>query len=251
MIPERYNDYYGDTTRWFVGRVVSIDDPKQLGRIQVRIYGIHSTNTLDIPDEDLPWAQVVVPINEGGTAGIGNNLGIQVYAQAFGIFLDGKNSQLPLVLGSIPKPEEESEGEISTNQLARGVNTLTKTADVSGAPTDPYAAEYPNNAVHATKSGHIIEIDDTDGAERIHVRHKSGSFIEFHPDGAIVIKGNGVYIDGGSALNIKANGTIQEYSNGTVEIGSGEITVSGITHTKHTHTDNPGLAGAETTGPHN
>ena len=53
MIPERYNDYYGDTTRWFVGRVVSIDDPKQLGRIQVRIYGIHSTNTLDIPDEDL------------------------------------------------------------------------------------------------------------------------------------------------------------------------------------------------------
>jgi len=99
------------------------------------------------------------------------------------------------------------------------------------------------------QSGHVIEIDDTDGAERIHIRHKSGSFIEFHPDGAIVIKGNGVYIDGGTAMNIKADGTTQEYSNGNVTIGSGEITVSGITHTKHTHTDNPGLAGAETTGP--
>ena len=95
--------YYGDQTRWFIGEVTSISDPKQLARIQVRIYGIHSDNKVDIPDENLPYAQVVAPITEGGTNGLGNPLGIQVGALVFGIFLDGKDSQLPLVLGSMPK----------------------------------------------------------------------------------------------------------------------------------------------------
>ena len=38
-------------------------------------------------------------------------------------------------------------------------------------------------------------------------------------------------------------------SNGEVTIGTGEITVSGITHTKHRHTDTPGLAAGTTSGP--
>lgn len=242
MIPKKYIDYYGDRTRWFLGTVVDIIDPEELGRIRVRIYGIHSENKADIPDADLPWAQVVIPLTQGGTNGLGNNLGIQIDSLVFGIFLDGSNSQLPLVVGSLPKYEEESAGGRSTNQLARGTNTLTKSVNVSGAPGDPYAAEYPHNKVVQTTSGHVIEVDDTPNAERVHIRHKSGSFIEFHPDGSIVIKGNGVYIDGGTAVNVQANSTEQTF-------GSGEITVNGITHTKHTHVDNPGLAGARTTGP--
>jgi len=98
-------EYYGDDNRWFIGRVVSIGDPLELGRVRVRIFGIHSGNMDDIPEADLPWAQVVVPITEGGSSGLGTNVGIKEQAQVYGIFLDGKNSQLPLVLGSIPKFE--------------------------------------------------------------------------------------------------------------------------------------------------
>tara|TARA_R110000868_G_scaffold88578_7_gene246899 strand:- start:214 stop:1245 length:1032 start_codon:yes stop_codon:yes gene_type:complete len=101
-----YNDFYGDQTRWWVGVVESVDDPAEQGRLRVRIYGVHSASVDDIPNEDLPWAQVLAPITHGGTSGLnGTPVGIQAYAQVFGIFLDGKHSQLPLVLGSIPKVE--------------------------------------------------------------------------------------------------------------------------------------------------
>ena len=102
MIPNSLKDFYGDSTRWFLGDVISLSDPIQLGRIQVRIYGVHGT---DILDADLPWAQPLMPITEGGVNGLGNSLGIQVGARVFGIFFDGNNSQSPLIFGSIPKYE--------------------------------------------------------------------------------------------------------------------------------------------------
>lgn len=52
----------------------------------------------------------------------------------------------------------------------------------------PYDAKYPYNHVHQSESGHIIEIDDTPGKERLHTYHRSGSFIEHHPDGSKVEK---------------------------------------------------------------
>ena len=52
-IPKRHVDFYGDQTRWFVGSVVSLQDPFKVGRIQVRIQGIHSDDLVEIPDEKL------------------------------------------------------------------------------------------------------------------------------------------------------------------------------------------------------
>lgn len=109
MIPQSYIDYYGDQTRWFVGIAVDINDPLQLGRVKVRIFGIHSENEADVPNKYLPWAQTVMPVTEAGSSGLGATVGIKEKAQVFGIFLDGKSSQLPLVLGSIPKFETGSQ----------------------------------------------------------------------------------------------------------------------------------------------
>jgi len=50
-------------------------------------------------------------------------------------------------------------------------------------PETPYAAEYPYNHVYESESGHIREMDDTPGAERIHERHATGTGYEIHPDG--------------------------------------------------------------------
>jgi len=50
-------------------------------------------------------------------------------------------------------------------------------------PETPYAAQYPHNHVYESEAGHIREIDDTPGAERIHERHANGTGYELHPDG--------------------------------------------------------------------
>lgn len=121
------SEFYGDNVRWFMGVVEEVgnDNPK-LGRVKVRIYGIHGTRD-QIPNEDLPLAQVLVPTTEGGVSGIGRNPQILPGATVFGIFLDGKDSQLPLVLGSIPVVEvpsieqmnEESQSPEDENQIKK------------------------------------------------------------------------------------------------------------------------------------
>ena len=99
-------EYYGDNTRWFVATVINGNSPAGLeGRVQIRIYGIHSENTEDIPQKDLPWAQCIMPSTDYGTSGLGSGVHLQAGALVFGIFLDGQNSQLPLVIGSMPRTE--------------------------------------------------------------------------------------------------------------------------------------------------
>jgi hypothetical protein len=95
-------EFYGDDVRWFMGEVKAINDPDQLGRIQVRIFGIHSERTADVKDTDLPWANVVLPVTQGGTSLTTQATGIQIGAKVFGLFADGEHSQVPIVLGSIP-----------------------------------------------------------------------------------------------------------------------------------------------------
>lgn len=100
--------FYGDQVRWFIGVVeeVGTDEPR-LGRVKVRIYGIHGDRS-EVPIADLPQAQVVIPTTEPGVSGLGRNPYLEKGATVFGIFLDGKASQLPLVIGSIPVVEVPS-----------------------------------------------------------------------------------------------------------------------------------------------
>lgn len=58
---DRSGDYSGG--RWR-GKVINVMDPKMQGRVQVRVVGLHDDETL-IPDRDLPWAPVRMPINSG------------------------------------------------------------------------------------------------------------------------------------------------------------------------------------------
>lgn len=133
-----YNDFYGDETRWWVGVVESVNDPIKQGRVKVRIYGIHSASSEDIPISALPWAQVVAPVTQGGTSGLyGTPVGVQPYAQVFGIFLDGKHSQLPLVLGSIPRIDgEKPDGAATAVAGGRGApaGAPPGTTDANGDP---------------------------------------------------------------------------------------------------------------------
>lgn len=75
-----------------------------------------------------------------------------------------------------------SKGE-KVNELDLGGSDLGIELDVS--PQRP--SVYPHNKVQETSSGHIIEIDDTPGAERLLVKHRSGSGVQLSPDGSIIV----------------------------------------------------------------
>jgi phage baseplate assembly protein gpV len=85
--------------------------------------------------------------------------------------------------------------------------------------------------VYESESGHAIEIDDTKDHERLHFYHRSGSYVEFGPNGdraeriqknkfTVVIGDDSVYVQGDVKLYVDGNVT--------AEIGGqANITVSG------------------------
>jgi hypothetical protein len=100
------SEYYGDNTRWFIATVIDASPPYGFeGRVKIRVHGIHSQSTKDIPQTDLPWAQCVIPTTEGGVSGIGRIPQLQPSALVFGFFVDGVNSQTPIIIGSLPHIE--------------------------------------------------------------------------------------------------------------------------------------------------
>lgn len=105
MIDPNKFAYYGDSVRWFIGRVINNNDPSFAGRVQIRIFGVHSPYVDEVPDGDLPWAQTLMPTTEGGTSGIGKIPQLLPNALVFGIFLDGTTSQLPLIIGHLNQIE--------------------------------------------------------------------------------------------------------------------------------------------------
>ena len=89
-------DRTGDNSgnRWR-GRVVNVMDPKQQGRIQVRVFSLHDNQSL-IPDSDLPWASVVMPINSGASyRGVGGSpVGVVPGTIVEGYFADSERTIL-------------------------------------------------------------------------------------------------------------------------------------------------------------
>mgnify|MGYP006071507643 CR=1 FL=1 len=119
--------YYGDNFRWFLGVVINTADPLQLGRSQIRIYGIHPDEIEDLPSDALPWAQVMVPCTEGGSSGIGKMPQLIEGARVVGFFMDGASSQVPLVIGTIPFVEDPSPQQIQA--LSNGDASLQTSAE--------------------------------------------------------------------------------------------------------------------------
>jgi len=85
------------------------------------------------------------------------------------------------------------------------------------------SGQYPYNHVHESESGHIHEIDDSPGAERLFTQHTSGTFEEIHPTGTKVVKviGDNYEIIAGDSnisitgdVNITIEGTVRELVKG-------------------------------------
>jgi hypothetical protein len=134
-------------------------------------------------------------------------------------------------------------GEISVNkktydqkgdQLEGVIHPNNETSE----PETPYDAKYPYNNSMTTESGHVMEFDDTPGAERVSTAHRTGTFFEVHPDGSkmekivndnvqIIVKDNEIYIMGNEKKSTQGNlklfirGNAKLQVNGDVELEVG------------------------------
>ena len=124
-------EYYGDNVRWFIATVIDASPPFGFeGRVKIRIHGLHSEQTYLLPQQDLPWAQCVLPTTEGGISGIGKSPKIQANSLVFGMFMDGNHSQTPIVLGSLPHLEFPT--LIQNNQVLEDVGDDSKPEGIFG-----------------------------------------------------------------------------------------------------------------------
>lgn len=86
---------------WF-GVVEDNGDPLGLGRVRVRIHGIHTPDKNELPTEGLPWAVVTGATDNPIIGGIGRSLvGLQVNSRVYGVSLDGEMHQVPMVMGTL------------------------------------------------------------------------------------------------------------------------------------------------------
>ena len=96
-----------DGFRWWIGQVAPISAWKDQAdgagwgnRCKVRIMGYHPYSELELPNEELPWAQVLLGATDG--SGGGNRSKTIKLSQGdtvLGFFLDGDDAQLPCVIG--------------------------------------------------------------------------------------------------------------------------------------------------------
>lgn len=236
--------------RWFLGKVEDRDDPKKIGRIRVRIYNVHpftddgNPDKVNVPTEHLPWATPILSIMSAGIIsenikdGIGiSALGLMVGSTVFGFFADGNDCQIPIILGSLAGlfgAEEKSElPKNAVQENAVGVlknnQRIQAATPFPGEPASPYAAKYPYNKTVRTESGHLIEIDDTPTKERIHIMHKTGTYVEIDSTGQLVVKSvedkidvtikdNNVYVGGN--VNVRVKGNVNMLVDGTYTVES-------------------------------
>lgn len=317
---------------FFYGIVEDRNDPLQVGRVRVRVHGVHTDDKKLISSADLPWSQVLIPTTSAGLSGFGHGHGLVEGTTVFGMFRDDERQDF-LVLGvalginqtgykititdelltrSVDKgfndPRRQTQADYNNsvdglnsgtdrkrpNELSLALDTspqLPKGLDITNTDdeykvklTEPSSKElpyyplkdyynesdlnrfakgggdystrdnlpngfvpdldeiypaydekkkegniwkkeagrkslYPFNKVHHTESGHMIEMDDSVGAERLAVSHRSGTFYEIHKDGTevhrvvndnytVICKDDNVYIGGKCNIKILGNATL-------------------------------------------
>lgn len=99
---------------WFFGVVEDIIDPINIGRVKVRCYGWHTDDREVLPEDELPWAQVMMPVTSASMAGVGQSpTGLIEGSHVIGFFMDGAVGQMPMIIGSfhgIPAPPNIAKG---------------------------------------------------------------------------------------------------------------------------------------------
>lgn len=182
--------------KWVVGVVENVDDPQKGGLVQVRLNGVHESNSTLLPTKFLPWARVFTTATSSGSdSGSGASpTGIEVGSHFFGISMDSQYENLAVLFTWFGSDEK---GWSQVHPLAKGEpSELSKkisdsilsgmSFSASNSLDEPLinrATTYPNNDVNASRSGLESEIDNSNSKVRKTVSHPSGAYTNLDPEG--------------------------------------------------------------------
>lgn len=191
--------YYG----MYRGTVADRDDPEKLKRVKCYVHEVLGHGFAS------DWATICTPA--GGMYDYGQ---VVIPPNGAGVFVEFEAGDVnrPLVTGywySMPKGESEvpkharglMDETDETKGTVKGETIPFKPPAEEGEeppergeplpiqePPSPFSGQYPDVIVFKSLSGHMVELDDTDGEERIQVFHRIGSYREIRRDGSVVDK---------------------------------------------------------------
>jgi len=154
-----------DGFRWWIGQVPPIGSQKGQvngegwgNRLKVRILGYHPANPSELSNDDLPWAQVMLPTTSGsGAANLAVNPKIRPGDTVLGFFLDGDNGQIPIIIGCFGRT-----GEVpSTEYLAPFAPFTGYTNRITRPNGTLYPSEDSEDSTSSQKSPRRIPTDTT------------------------------------------------------------------------------------------
>lgn len=177
------------------------NDPLQAGRIQARVFGIHSqlktkTAADGIPTAELPWAEPAIGLLEGGLTEQGM-FGVPLVNSHVFIFFENGNPMRPIYFASVPSGNND------------WYNGTTGT--------------YPHNIAFKSHGGHIVEVDSTPDAKRYKIHHPSGTVIDVDNEGNVDIT---IVANETRTININRTTTITGDDATTVS-GKSDETITG------------------------
>jgi len=211
------------------GVIENNNDPDQLGRCKIRVWGVHDELKEEgqqegISTDNLPWGEPALGLIEGSMSGHGL-FSVPLQGSHVFCFFEGGNWESLRYFATVPGlPIEESDptkgfndpdgdyprsdrlGESDYHRLSRGISDGTivdhkndnldlgvvqSDDETWDEPESAFAAEYPKNIVLTTHRGITVEIDSTTGSERVHIFHPSNTYIEIDADGNVVFRNEG------------------------------------------------------------
>ena len=103
-----------DGFRWWIGQIPpesshggQINGAGWGNRYKVRIMGYHPYSTVELPNDDLPWAQCLLPTTSGtGAANVATDVKLSPGDVVFGFFLDGDNAQIPVIMSAFGRTDQ-------------------------------------------------------------------------------------------------------------------------------------------------
>ena len=216
---------------FYRGIVIDNNDPKQNGRIKIRVYPMFD----GVSDEALPWAIYADP-SMGGISDVGK-INVPLLDSHVFLFFENGDHRYPVYFAGAPaikddipdspKLSREDDGTVENikNNISSGVATAS--GGSWDEPESAYAAEYPNNKVYKTEKGITVEFDDTEDNVRIHVYHPSGTRTEIDNLGnqnehvvgnktTVIVGNNNIEIQGN--FDITVNGNAGIYVKGQADI---------------------------------
>jgi hypothetical protein len=148
-----FNAVYQSSMVWWEGVVENRMDPLKIGRVQVRVFGLHTDNLQNIPEEDLHWMQVMTPTTSASNSGVGETPYLIEGTHVIGFFRDGDSRQDGIVMGTvngIPQEARRTDKGFCDHRTNLGANTVPgRPSKVEYTPdgvviTDSVRTAYPN-----------------------------------------------------------------------------------------------------------